>query len=328
MTPPTNSAPPDALAPPQDDGPSGNQSGRRDRVGVSLIILSAIAFSAKAIFVKLAYADTAGAAARIDPVTLLTMRMLLALPFFAVIAWWSSRGARLLDMRDWRTMVVIGLMGYYGASLLDFWGLLYISAALERLILFLNPTLVVLISAFALGYRIVRRDVFALVASYAGIALVFAHDLSFNPGKVWLGSSLVLLSALLYAGYLVGAGQMIKRVGATRFAAYASIISTVAITLHFFITRELTALTGQSSQVWKLAGWMAVVSTVLPVVMMAEGMRRVGSSNAAMMGSIGPIATIFMGAIFLGEPITGVQLAGATLVMAGVLAISLKKAKP
>jgi drug/metabolite transporter (DMT)-like permease len=231
----------------------------------------------------------------------------------------------LLSRRDWLLLAAIGLIGYYGASLFDFWGLMYISAALERLILFLNPTLVVIISALALGYRIQARDVFALVISYAGIALVFTHDLSVNRDNVMFGGTLVLLSAILYAGYLVGAGQMIKRVGATRFAAYASIASTVAIMLHFMLTRTVPVLTGQSTRVWVLTGCMAIISTVLPVLMMAEGMRRVGSSNAAMMSSIGPIATIFMGNVFLGEPVTSIQLAGAALVMIGVLAISFKK---
>lgn len=151
------------------------------------------------------------------------------------------------------------------------------------------------------------------------------NDLNINPDKVLVGGVLVLLSAILYAGYLVGAGQMIKRIGAVRFAALASIVSTLAISMHFSTTSDLSLLMQQSQRVWTLAGWMAVVSTVLPVVMMAEGMRRVGSSNAAMMSSIGPIATIFMGYQFLDEPITAIQLIGASLVMTGVLAVSLKK---
>ena len=298
---------------------------RIDWIGSALVILAAIGFSAKAIFVKLAY-DDSGARVHVDPVTLLTMRMMLSLPLFALIAWWSSRKeTHTLNRRDWCSLVAIGVMGYYGASLLDFWGLMYVSAALERLILFLNPTLVVLISALVVGYRIVRRDIFSLVLSYAGIALVFLHDLEFNPEKVWFGGFLVMLSAVLYAGYLVGAGQMIKRIGAVRFAAYASIVSTIAIALHFLATRDIIQLAQQSPRVWTLTAWMAVVSTVLPIVVMAEGMRRIGSSNAAMMGSIGPISTIALGYIFLGEPITAIQLVGAGLVMIGVLVISLKK---
>ena len=289
------------------------------------MLIAAIAFSAKAIFVKLAYDDPTVLTSAVDPITLLMLRMTFSLPFFALIAWWSARGQAALSRRDWRAVVVLGLMGYYAASLFDFWGLQYISAALERLILFLNPTFVVLISAIVLGYRIRKRDVFALATSYAGITLVFVHDLQFNPEKVLIGGALVLLSAALYAGYLVGGGEMVKRIGGVRFAAYASIVSTIAITLHFFMVHPLAVLTTQTPRVYWLSGWMAIISTVLPVIMLAEGMRRIGSSNAAMISSIGPISTIFMGAIFLGEPVTALQLAGAALVLVGVLVISLKK---
>lgn len=298
---------------------------KADRFGAVLVVASAIAFSAKAIFVKLAYA-AGGALPAVDPVTLLAMRMLLALPFFAAIAWWAARHNQYrLTRRDWAMLAATGLMGYYGASLLDFWGLQYISAALERLVLFLNPTIVVLISAVFVGYRIVRRDVFALIVSYLGIVLVFLHDLR-GSDLVLLGGALVLGSAVLYAGYQVSAGQMIRRLGAVRFAAYASIVSTIAIALHCLVTTGFGPMFKQPAPVWTLTAWMAIVSTVLPVAMMAEGIRRVGSSNAAMMSSIGPIATIFMGYAFLNEPITAIQLAGAALVTAGVLAISLKPA--
>ena len=296
-----------------------------DSIGVGLVLVAAIAFSAKAIFVKLAYDDPTVLKNAVDPITLLMLRMGLSLPFFAVIACWSARGQPLLSRRDWGAVIALGLIGYYAASLFDFWGLQYISAALERLILFLNPTLVVLISAAAFSYRIRKRDIFALATSYLGIALVFVHDLQLNPEKVLLGGGLVLLSAVLYAIYLVGGGQMVKRLGGVRFAAYASIVSTIAIALHFVCVHPLAVLTIQSTRVYWLAGWMAIVSTVLPVIMLAEGMRRIGSSNAAMISSIGPISTIFMGAVFLGEQVTALQLLGAGLVLVGVLVISLKK---
>ncbi|MEO8385398.1 MAG: DMT family transporter [Betaproteobacteria bacterium] len=301
-----------------------SEKSKIDSVGVGLVLVAAIAFSAKAIFVKLAYDDPTVLKNTVDPITLLMLRMGLSFPFFAAVAWWSARGQTPLSKKDWGAVIVLGLVGYYAASLFDFWGLQYISAALERLILFLNPTLVVLISAVALSYRIRKRDIFALATSYVGIALVFVHDLQINPEKVLLGGGLVLLSAAFYAVYLVGGGQMVKRLGGVRFAAYASIVSTVAITLHFVSAHPLTLLTTQSLRVYWLSGWMAIISTVLPVIMLAEGMRRIGSSNAAMISSIGPISTIFMGAIFLGEPVTVLQLIGAGLVLIGVLVISLK----
>lgn len=298
---------------------------KADFIGAAFVLVAAIAFSAKAIFVKLAYDDPTVLKTAVDPITLLMLRMGFSLPFFALIAWWASRGRPALSAREWGATVLLGLMGYYAASLFDFWGLQYISAGLERLILFLNPTMVVLISAVAYGYRIGKRDVFALAVSYVGIAAVFIHDLQINPEKVLTGGALVLLSAVFYAGYLVGGGQMVKRIGAVRFAAYASLVSTIAIAIHFLITHAPTVLIAQTPRVYWLSGWMAVIATVIPVIMLAEGMRRIGSSNAAMISSIGPISTIFMGAVFLGEPVTALQLGGAALVLAGVLVISLKK---
>lgn len=196
--------------------------------------------------------------------------------------------------------------------------------SLERLILFQNPTMVVLISAMFVGYRIVSLDVFASVISYLRIVLVFRHDLQAGE-NVMLGGTLVLISAILYAAYLVYAGPMIKRIGSLRFAAYASVVSAIAIFVHCALAKGATSLLLQSSRIWELSGWMAIISTELPVLMMAEGMRRVGPKNAAMMSSIGPIATIFMGYIFLDEPLSSVQLAGAALVTFGVLATGLKK---
>ena len=296
-----------------------------DLTGVVLVLVSAVAFSAKAIFVKLAYGDPTALTSAVDPITLLMLRMMFALPLFLLIGWWSSRGKAAISLRDLRAVAALGMLGYYAASLFDFWGLRFISAALERLILFLNPTIVVLISVLAFGYRIRQRDIVALVISYAGIALVFAHDLQINPEKVLTGGALVLLSAVFYAGYLVGGGEMVKRVGGVRFAAYASLVSTIAVALHYFLTHSPTLLMTQTPRVYWLAGWMAIVSTVVPIILMAEGMRRIGSSNAAMISSIGPISTIFMGAVFLGEPVTALQLAGAALVLFGVMVISLKK---
>jgi len=291
-----------------------------DWFGAMLVLLSAIAFSAKAIFVKLAYNHP------VDALTLLTLRMVFALPLFLLVAWWAGRaaGKQRLTQREWIIVACLGLIGYYAASLLDFLGLQYVSAALERLVLFLSPTFVVLFSALFFGYGVVRRDIFALAVCYLGIVLVFANDVSASQSNIALGTGLVFLSALCYAGYLVGAGQMVTRIGSLRFAAYASIVSSIAIFAHFAIARDLKLLAQPAPVLW-LSLVMAVVSTVLPVILMAEGMRRIGSSNASMLSSIGPIATIFMGAVFLGEPISPIQLAGAFLVLAGVLAISLKK---
>ncbi len=291
-----------------------------------MVVAASIAFSTKAVIIKLAYRHG------VDAVTLLAMRMLLAAPFFALLAFWVARhgeGAA-VGARDARAIVGLGIIGYYLASLFDFFGLQYITAALERLVLFVYPTIVVLISAIWLGRRITARDVFALVVTYAGVALVFVNDLATQQGNVVLGTLWVLLSAVCYASYLVMSGQLVMRIGSVRLACYAGLVSSVAVVLHFLVVRDAVVLLQQPPAVWWLSLLMATVATVFPVVMMTDGIRRIGSSHASMLGAIGPVSTIALGAVFLGEPITVIQLAGAALVLIGVLAISLHKpaAKP
>ena len=254
--------------------------------------------------------------------------MAMAAPFFVAVAWWSSRGGRAvaLTRADWRAIAFLGIVGYYLASLFDFLGLQYITAALERLVLFLYPTAVVLISAALYGRVIVGRDIVALVLSYLGIALVFANDLATRQENVLLGAFWVALSAIAYAIYLIGNGRMVKKMGSVLFASLASIVSCVAVVTHFFVVREAPLLGTQPAPVYGLTFVMAIFSTVLPVILMSVGIRLIGSSHASMLGTVGPVATIFLGFVFLDEPITAIQLAGAALVMTGVLTISLAKA--
>lgn len=279
----------------------------------------AIGFSGKAVIIKLAYRHG------VDALTLLALRMLLSAPLFALLGWWAARGAQAIAPRDRATVALMGFVGYYLASYFDFLGLQYVTAALERLLLFVNPTFVVLISALLFGRRVTGRDVVAIAACYAGIFLVFFNDLHTQPGNVALGSAWVLLSALLYAMYLVGSGRLVGRVGSMRFASYAGLVSCGAVVAHFLVaSRDPSVILHQAPTVYWLSLLMAVASTVLPIVLTSEGIRRMGASHASIIGSIGPIATIALGAIFLGEPITAVQVAGALLVLAGVLVISLK----
>lgn len=292
-------------------------------VGALLVAIAAIAFSGKAVIIKLAYRHG------VDPVTLLALRMLCSAPFFLLLGWWATRGVTLpkISPRDHGGLIALGLIGYYLASYFDFLGLQYITAALERLLLFIHPTFVVIFSALLFGRRITGRDVFAIVVSYLGIALVFGHDVATQRGNVALGSFWVLLSALFYAAYLIGSGRIVHRVGTLRFAAYAGLVSSIAVVTHFLVTREGNLLVSQAVAVYWLSLLMAVVSTVLPIVLTMEGIRRVGASHASIVASIGPLATIGLGALFLGEAITGFQIAGAALVLTGVLAISLAKPK-
>jgi drug/metabolite transporter (DMT)-like permease len=292
-------------------------------VGAVLCAIAAVAFSGKAVIIKLAYRHG------VDALTLLALRMLFSAPLFVALAWWSGRrgDAQPLSTADRRAIVVLGLVGYYLSSYFDFLGLLYITAALERLVLFLYPTFVLILSAMLFGRRITALGVFAVAVSYVGIGVVFVNDLATQPGNVVRGSLWVVLSALLYATYLLGSGRLVGRVGSMRFACYAGVVSCAGVVAHFLVTRDWHEILGQPAPVYWLAILMAAVSTVMPIVLTSEGIRRIGASHASIVGSVGPVATIFLGFFFLGEPITAVQVAGAVLVLAGVMTVSLHTRK-
>jgi len=289
-----------------------------ERVGIVLAVLAAFGFSFKAIFVKLAYAATS-----VDPVTLLTLRMTFALPFALFAALWLCRSAPPLKRKDWGLLIALGLLGYYGASILDFVGLLYISAALERLILFTYPTLTVLIGVLAMGKRLERRQVGALLLSYAGIGLAFAHDLEVagDTQTVLIGAAFVFGSALSYAFYSAGAEVAIRNLGTIRFAALAIIVSTFATQLHFLASQPLSALQ-QPLDIYFYSAAMALFSTVLPVLWQSAAVHRIGAARTVLIGTLGPILTIFFGWLLLSEPLSAEQLLGAGLVLVGVLLVS------
>jgi drug/metabolite transporter (DMT)-like permease len=289
--------------------------------GMLFALLAAFGFSFKAILVKLAYAWQP-----VDAITLLALRMLFALPFFVAIAW-HARGSgerTRVAANDWLRLTWLGLTGYYLASILDFWGLGYINAGLERLILFLYPTLVVVLGAWLGRRRVARREIWALALSYGGIAVAFASDLHLatDRGALLLGSGLVFGSAVANALYLLASGPTIARIGTRRAAAYAMLISTGFVLAQFAATQPLAALR-QPWPIYGLALAMAVFSTVLPGVLLAESIKRIGAGQVALIGSAGPIITIYLGVVVLGEPATAAQLLGAALVLTGVLMVTL-----
>jgi drug/metabolite transporter (DMT)-like permease len=293
---------------------------RSQIIGALMVGIAAVAFSGKAIIVKLAYRHG------VDAVTLLALRMLFSAPLFFALGLWAGRGdASAIEPADRRKIFVLGMIGYYLSSYFDFLGLQYITAALERLVLFLYPTFVMLLAAVIFKRRITRRDLAALALSYVGIVFVFVNDLTTQPGNVVLGSAWVMLSALLYASYLLGSGPIIHRVGSLRFACQAGLVSCIGVLAHFAIVSDAHTLFTQPTPVYGLALVMAIASTVLPIALTSEGIRRIGASRASVVSSVGPIATIFLGFIFLDEAITAIQLLGAALVMAGVLAATLKR---
>jgi drug/metabolite transporter (DMT)-like permease len=287
--------------------------------GFVLAALAAIGFSTKAILVKLAYYEP------VDAVTLLTLRMLFSAPFFLIIALRHAGQKHLSPLlgKDYLALLVLGLLGYYLSSLFDFIGLQYITAGLERLILFLYPTFVVVISALLLGKAFGRKEIVALLLSYAGIAVVFRDELNVQSDHLLLGAGFVFASTLTYAAYLIGTGETVVRIGASRFTAYAMLVACAATVLQFLLTHPPQALL-LSMRVYQLSMVMAMVSTVLPVFMLSAAIRLIGSGHASLIGSIGPVSTLFMAGIFLGEELTVQQIGGAALVMAGVLSLTLK----
>jgi drug/metabolite transporter (DMT)-like permease len=286
--------------------------------GLAIAIGGAILFSMKAIVAKLLYRY------HIDAVTLIAFRMLFSLPVFAIVALWKMRTEPPLSNRDRWRLAGLGLMGYYLSSMLDFSGLQYISVGLERLLLFLTPTFVLLINAVVLKRRIGRAEWIALALSYCGIVLVFLHDLQGGAGSTLTGSLMVLGAALSYAFYLLGTGEMVRRIGSLRLVAYAMCVSSAACIAQFFLLRPASLLV-QPLPVYGLSLVNGVFCTIFPVFMTMAAVQRLGAGTASQAGMIGPVSTLFLGWALLGEPITAVQLAGTGLVLAGIYALSLKK---
>jgi drug/metabolite transporter (DMT)-like permease len=279
--------------------------------GILLASAGAIAFSGKAIIVKLAYRYG------VDAVTLIMYRMLFALPLFLALSWWAGRDKPPLSGADLRLLSGLGFSGYYLASFLDFSGLQYISANLERLILYLNPTFVLAISALIFQVPVTGRQCIALLVSYLGVCFVFGHDVTVAGPHVALGSALVLGSAFSYALYLVYSGQAVKRLGAMRITGVASSVACVLCIAQFFVLRPPAAML-VAPEVIGLSVLNATLCTFLPVLLVMSAVERVGAPVAAQAGIIGPLSTIFMSVLILGEPFTGWLVAGTALVLLGI----------
>jgi drug/metabolite transporter (DMT)-like permease len=281
------------------------------RRGLLLAGLGAVAFSGKAIIVKLAYRYG------VDAVTLIMYRMLFALPLFVVLAWWSGRGKPALTWRDVRTVLGLGFCGYYLASFLDFAGLRYISASLERLILYLNPTLVLGLGAFLFHKKVTRSQILALAVSYCGVLCVFVRETSLQGADVPLGATLIFLSAISYAVYLSYSGEEVKRLGALRLTGLATTVACIICIAQFLILRPLSAAVVPAAVLW-LSVLNATLCTFAPVLMVMMAIERIGASLTAQAGTVGPLSTILMAVMLLGEPFTVWVAAGTVLVLSGI----------
>ncbi len=293
--------------------------------GISLVLIGAVLFAGKAVLVKYNYIHY-----HVDTIPLLTLRMGFALPFYLVILFFQNKKNPLqesLSKKQWLWILALGTVGYYLASLFDFWGLKYVTAGLERLILFLYPSIVIIISAIFLKKRIQPVQYVALFITYLGVVCTFIPDIKIGiQPNLLLGCSLIFLSAFTYALYLIGSGELIPKIGIIRFTSYAMIISTIMVLLHYFMSKNGNLFYFQK-EVYYLSFTMAVMCTVIPSFLISGGIKIIGSGNASIVGSIGPIATIIMASIFLDEQFTGWQLAGTLIVLIGILMISWKRKK-
>jgi drug/metabolite transporter (DMT)-like permease len=253
----------------------------------------------------------------VDAVTLIMYRMLFALPIFALMAWWASRGKPPLTRPDWLGILGLGVTGYYLASFLDFAGLAYISASLERLILYLNPTLVVVLGLVLYKRPIRRRQALGMVISYGGVMLVFGHEVKLEGGDVPLGALLVFLSAISYAVYLTFSGELVRRLGALRLVGMATLVACLLCIAQFVLLRPWSAAIVAPEVIW-LSILNATLCTAAPVLMVMMAIERVGASLTAQVGMVGPMSTILMGVVILGEPFTVWIAAGTVLVVAGI----------
>ncbi len=279
--------------------------------GLLLAAAGSIAFSGKAIIVKLAYRHG------VDAITLVMFRMLFALPFFIAMAWWAGRHQAPLTRNDWLGVLGLGFSGYYLSSFLDFLGLQYISASLARLILYLNPTLVLVLGWVLYKRKITYRQGMAMAVSYSGVLLVFGHEVSLVGENIALGTILVFGGAITYALYLTYSGQLVQRLGSLRLAGLATTVACFICILQFALLKPVTALNVAPEVIW-LSMLNATACTVLPVLMIMMAIERIGPGLTSQIGMIGTLSTLTMGAFFLNETFNLWILMGTVLVLGGV----------
>ncbi len=290
--------------------------------GIILGVLGVVLFSSKAVMVKLAYQYD------VDAISILLLRMAFSLPFYIVIAYKYRHQNKGIEVRktDHAWLIFFGVVGYYLASYFDFVGLTYIKASLERIILFLYPTIVILLNTLFFKQRITKVQAGAIVLTYIGIVIAFGGELTISGKNLYLGGLFILLSAITYASYLVGSGWLIPKFGVMKFTAHAMIVSCVCVFIHYIITSHVD-LFSFSWEVYALGFLIAIFATVIPSFLVSASIKMISSSNFAIVASVGPISTIILAVIFLSEKLTLLQFFGALVVICGVMLVSLNKPK-
>ncbi len=291
-------------------------------IGIILGLIGIILFSSKAVMVKLAYQY------HVDAVSVLMFRMLFSFPFYLLIAilYHNKNNGFILVRNDYLWLVFFGIVGYYLSSYFDFVGLIYIKASLERIILFIYPTIVILFNKMFLKQSISKDQVFAIILTYVGIIIAFGHEVTISGHDAYLGGFFILLCAISYAAYLSGSGWLIPKFGVVKFTAYVMIVSCLCVFLHYSITNKID-LWNYPREVYVLGFLIAIFATVIPSFLVSWSIKLISSSNFAVIAAVGPISTIILAAIFLNEQLTLLQLLGAFAVIIGILLVSLKKIK-
>ena len=287
--------------------------------GILIGILGVILFSTKAVLVKLAYLY------EISSLELLLFRMLFSLPvYIAILALLPKRQKVPLERKDVLWLLVFGFLGYYLASYFDFLGLNYIKAGLERIILFIYPTIVVLLSYLFFKDKLSKKQCISITITYLGVVITFWSEIDISGDKTLWGGFLVLLSAITYASYIVGSGWLIPKYGVLRFTCYAMLVATCCVIVHYSVAEDWD-LWHFPKEVYGYAIAMAIIATIIPSFLVSEAIKRLGASNFSILGSVGPISTILLAYVFLGERLTWLQLLGMSVVIFGVTVLSKQK---
>jgi drug/metabolite transporter (DMT)-like permease len=298
-----------------------NMSARtRYLLGVLILMIANMGFSTKAVIIKLMYQY------HVDTFSVIALRMLFSAPVYIVVALvLAQRKDNIpLTRKELLSVAGLGILSYYISSMLDFWGLQYISAGVERLILFTYPTMVLVISAVLFKKKIGTPQYIAMILTYIGVAIAYVAERGLGDQKnVVLGASLIFTCAITYSFFVVGTGELVKRLGSIKFTCYAVLAATVPALIQSGIHDGMDIF-NFPKEVYSLAVWMAIVATIVPTFMIVEGIRLVGANNSGIIGFVGPVWTIFLANWLLGEPITLMQSIGTTIVLAGVFLISWK----
>ncbi|WP_100612348.1 DMT family transporter [Confluentibacter lentus] len=290
--------------------------------GILIGLIGIVLFSSKAVMVKLAYQYD------VDAISILFLRMLFSFPFYLAVVFWNRKKTAdaVLKTKDYYWLIFFGVVGYYLSSYFDFVGLQYIKASLERIILFLYPTIIIILNRVFLKKTITSKQLLAIGITYVGVVITFWGEVVVSGSNVYLGGFLILLCAITYAAYLVGSGWLIPKFGVVKFTSYAMIVSCVCVFLHYLIMNE-TSIFSFTWEVYLLGLLIAIFATVIPSFLVSISIKMIDSSNFAIVAGAGPVSTIILAGIFLGEQLTWLQLFGALVVIFGILLVSLKKVK-